>query len=172
VNDKYTGSKDAMRSYWGKTMIVEDIGYAHLMRFVDNTDNGYQVGKGCTDSASRFLRGLCEELLGLSALNPAPSPETFWVATQVAVSEDCGCAVVLGMLSYTSGDMEGKAKAAREAMRLVAPTIDVFLWSSTMVGSPGPEIGQRQAVRRVLAAAKAIEAEVRRQWPDALPTTV
>jgi hypothetical protein len=131
------------------------------------------------DAADGIQRAMAVTASGVTipATNPpytAPLVRegVFWVAAQVAVSEDCWCAVVLKMLSYTNGDMEGKAKAAREAMRLVAPTIDVFLWSSKMVGSPGPEIGQGQAVRRALAAAKAIEAEVRRQWPDALPCAV
>jgi hypothetical protein len=87
--------------------------------------------------ASDIQRGMAVGASGVTI--PATNPpytatlvrdDVFWVAAQVAVSEDCGCAVVIRMLSYTSGDMEGKAKAAREAMRLVAPTIDATTGAS------------------------------------------
>jgi hypothetical protein len=96
------------------------------------------------------------------------SGRIFWVAAQVAVSEDCECAVVIALLSYHD---EGKAKAAREAMLLVASHIDVFLWCSHQPGAVGGMAFGR-SLSRAAAAAKAIEAEVRRRWPDALPPAV
>jgi hypothetical protein len=93
----------------------------------------YSCRRALLDAADGLQRGAGVVASGVTipATNPpytAPlaREDVFWVAAQVAVSDDCERATVLGVLSFIQ-DGEIKAKAARKAMRLVAPTIDAFL---------------------------------------------